>query len=436
MHWAALIPISLPSSASPIDLQSLAVWALQFTPRVAMVEEGVLLEVEASMRLFGGTAALHSLVEAGAQELGASVAWAPTGLAALALARQGMSDGFHEPLVRLLDRLLLERITAVAKHQPTLARVGCTTLGQVRALPRGGIVRRFDKELLEAMDRAYGLRPEAYAWATVPETFRARLELMCRVDLAPAMLFGARRLLLQMAGWLKARQLGATAFTLRWCHDDMRARDAGTGGELTIRTAEPTQNVEHFARLLGEHLAKVELLAPAGELEILATEVQPIVEESRSLIPEVANRAQSTKLALERIQARLGDGAVRLPQLTADHRLECMQEWGSTEARLASKSDLVHELPLPSWVLDKPIRLIERANRPIYQGTLQLLLGPDRVEGGWWHRGHEEGNGEEIPLNVQRDYWVARSEHAGLLWIFQARLAGDQTAWFLHGHYA
>ena len=172
MHWAALIPISLPSSASPIDLQSLAVWALQFTPRVAMVEEGVLLEVEASMRLFGGTAALHSLVESGARELGASVAWAPTGLAALALARQGVNDGFHEPLVRLLDRLLLERITAVAKHQPTLARVGCRTLGQVRALPRGGIVRRFDKELLEAMDRAYGLRPEAYAWATVPETFR------------------------------------------------------------------------------------------------------------------------------------------------------------------------------------------------------------------------------------------------------------------------
>lgn len=436
MHWAALIPISRPSSALPIDLQSLAIWALQFTPRVAMVEEAVLLEVDASMRLFGGTAALHAQVEAGALELGASVAWAPTGLAALALARQGLINGFCEPLTQLLDKQPLERITAVAKHQATLARVGCRTLGQVRALPRGGIARRFDQALLDAMDRAYGLRPETYDWVTLPDEFHARLELMCRVDLAPAMLFGARRLLLQMVGWLKARQLGATAFTLRWCHDVMRARDAGAGGELTIRTAEPTQNVEHFARLLGEHLAKVELPAPAGELELLAAEVQPIAEESRSLIPEVANKGESTKLALERIQARLGEGAVRRPQLAADHRLEWMQKWGSTEARRAAPPELVHELPLPTWVLDKPLRLVERENRPIYQGPLQLLLGPDRVEGGWWHRGHAEDAGKEVPLNVQRDYWVARSEHAGLLWIFQARLAGDQAAWFLHGHYA
>lgn len=81
------------------------------------------------MCLFSGTAALHSLVESGAQELGASVAWAPTGLAALALARQGVSDGFHEPMVRLLE----ERITAVAKYRPPLARVGCPTTSLVKS---------------------------------------------------------------------------------------------------------------------------------------------------------------------------------------------------------------------------------------------------------------------------------------------------------------
>jgi protein ImuB len=84
------------------------------------------------------------------------------------------------------------------------------------------------------------------------------------------------------------------------------------------------------------------------------------------------------------------------------------------------------------------LRLAEREHRPIYQGPLQMLLGPDRVEGGWWHRsagnGHGHG-GDEEALNVQRDYWLALSPHAGLLWVFQQRLAGDQTAWFLHGHF-
>ncbi len=53
----------------------------------------------------------------------------------------------------------------------------------------------------------------------LPDGFKARLELMSRVETAPALLFGARRLLMQMCGWLAARHAGLTAFTLRWAHD-------------------------------------------------------------------------------------------------------------------------------------------------------------------------------------------------------------------------
>ena len=435
-HWAALLPIPQPASPSPIDATSLGIWALQFTPRVALLEDSVVAEVSGSARLFGGIETLHRLIEAGAEELGARVAWAPTGTSALALARHASSnvpcDGFGAPLAKMLDPLPMEALTGVAQHQPTLARVGCRTLGDVRNLPRGGLSRRFDKALLLALDQAYGLRPEVYEWLTVPETFHARLELMSRVETAPALLFGARRLLIQMAGWLAARRMGATAFTLKWCHDVMRAKDAGTGGELTVRTAQPTQNVEHFARLLAEHLAKVQLAAPAGDIELLATEVLPIVEESRSLIPETLRKSGSTDLALERIQARLGDSCVRRPVLSEDHRLEWMQSWQCDAPRKMAASP--YELPLPSWVLDEPLRLIERDNRPHYQGPLQLLLGPDRIEGGWWHRSSDDADAR--PLNVQRDYWLALSPHAGVLWVFQQRLARDQTAWFLHGHFA
>jgi protein ImuB len=37
---------------------------------------------------------------------------------------------------------------------------------------------------------------------------------------------------------------------------------------------------------------------------------------------------------------------------------------------------------------------------------------------------------------VVRDYWVALSAHAGVLWIYQTRLAQDRSAWFLHGVFA
>jgi protein ImuB len=452
MLWAALLPDNLPDGPQPRTeaLDGLATWCLQFTPRVAVLEAllpcpSVVMEVEASLRLFGGKRRLVERVREEAPDLGVrQLGWAPTGLAALAVARAGLSNGFAKPLAQLLDALPLETLTAVAAHQATLARLGCRTLGQVRALPRGGLSRRFDAQLLTALDQAYGLRPEAYPWAQLPETFHARLELMARVEHAPAMLFGARRLMLQMAGWLMARRSGVTAFTLRWCHDAMRARSAGDGGELTVRTAQATRDTEHLMRLLAEHLGKVELLAPVGDLALLATEVQSLEEKSLSMLPEARQSGESLALVLERIAARLGPDRVLRPVVLEDHRLEWMCRWRPAPEPAPRARCRTVDVPQPTFILPKPLRLATRDNRPVYQGVLQLLAGPHRVEGGWWDRttvacdadADADGGTQETTRHAARDYWVAVSEHAGVLWIFQMRLAQDETAWFLHGTFA
>jgi protein ImuB len=436
MHWAALLTDVASDNSLPIDPAGIAVWALQFTPRVAQKEQAVLLEVEQSLRLFGGEEKLHLEVETGALALGVSRwAWAPTSLAALACARLGIHDGFAQPLTRTLDPLPFECIDAVNLHGATLSRLGCRTLADVRKLPRGGISRRFDSQMLLALDQAYGLRPEGYPWVTLPETFAAKLELPGRVDTAPALMFGARRLLVQMGGWLAARHCGVTAFTLHWCHDVMRARDAGDGGEITVRTAQPTQNVDHLCRLLSENLAKVQLLSPVGDLALRATEVTPILEDSLSLIPDTRVTGEALDLVLERIEARLGKKRVLRPVLQEDLRMEWMNRWQPMNAKRPTTRVRQVSGPQPTWILRTPLKLDVKEDRPLYQGPLQLLLGPERVEGGWWHRIKDEQG--QRSLNVARDYWVALSQHAGALWIFQQRLAkGEQASWYLHGLFA
>ena len=442
MLWAALLPDSLPCDESRRTeaTSGLATWCLQFTPRVAVIEAlsespAVVMEVEASTRLFGGKRRLVERVREESTGLGVrQVSWAPTSLAAVAMARAGQSNGFAKPIEQLLDALPLETLTSVAAHRATLARLGCQNLGQVRALPRGGLSRRFDAELLAALDQAYGLRAEAHTWIEVPETFSAKLELMARVELAPALLFGARRLMLQMSGWLTARHCGVNAFTLRWSHDAMRSKTAGDGGEMTLRTAQPTRDIEHLTRLLAEHLAKLQLLAPVGELELLAVDVHALEGKSQTLFPEPQHAGESLALVLERIAARLGPARVLRPVVMEDHRIEWMSHWQPAPEPRPRKLNRSVDIPQPTFVLPQPLKLATRGERPLYQGLLQLLAGPHRIEGGWWDRTTVDG--EERTGNVARDYWVALSEHAGVLWIFQTRLANDQTAWFLHGVFA
>ena len=438
MLWVTLLPEPLAGPAPAFDaLHGLAIWCLQFTPKVTLLPGAVAMEVEASLRLFGGKRQLAEHVRNESAELGVvSLCWAPNSLAGLALARHGVRNGLQRPLASLLDGLPLAAIDAVQQHAGTLARLGCKALGDVRALPRGGLSRRFGKDLLHAMDQAYGLRPQTHRWVTLPDVFHGKLELQARIEQAPALLYGARRLLLQLCAWLSARCLGVTAITLRWRHDSMRAREIASEDALTVRTGEPTRDIEHLMRLLAEHLARVELAAPASDLELLAPEVQPFEADTTSLLPQLQEPGEPLPLVLERIAARLGPDRVLRPVQMADYRPEWQVHWQTADA-VQPRQKLQHpNVPTPAFVLQRPLKLaVNTQHRPMYQGALFLLSGPHRIEAGWWHRTGLAGQDQQSET-VVRDYWVALGAHAGVLWIYQTRMANEDACWYLHGVFA
>lgn len=483
LHWIALLPGSpascpeaqMPPCVAPsiLGTQHLGWWALQFTPRVALLEDAVVLEVQASERLFGGAVALRERIVAEAVAHGAEAsAHAGTALAAVALARHGVLPSSScvpaaEPLpgdgpdlaqlAASLDALPLGVLPGVAAHSHTLARLGCRTLADVRALPRGGLSRRFGAGLLQTLDRAYGRSPEAFDWLVLPSVFDARLELPGRVESAPALLFAASRLLQQLCAWLAGRQAGITAFTLRWLHDWHR-RDSSREGEWTVRLASPTRDYTRMSRLLAEHLQRIQLQAPVGDISLHADAIealpvgnQPLFQEHRedqlsehpdALPTPSAQRAQRDALLalLEKLSVRLGPERVLQARMLADHRLECAQQWRpAVQAQAGARREASHvyllaDMPQPGWVLPAPLPLAlgrEMGQHPIYQGRLTLLAGPHRIEAGWWdaHTGH---------ARFTRDYYLASSAHAGLLWVFRAQQAADEAGspWYLHGFFA
>lgn len=506
-HWIALLP-PLPEAlpppgdteasasagsspcpaAEPINAEHLAWWALQFTPRVALLEDAVVLEVQASERLFGGPEALVARIATGAQHWGVR-AWASghTALGALALAR-APGHAQVQPAAHPLDALPLHTLTAVAAHQPTLSRLGCRTLGQVRALPRGGVSRRFGAAMLQALDQAHGDLPLALDWVSLPPRFEARLELPGRVDTAPGLVFAAQRLLQPLCAWLAGMQAGVLAFTLGWWHDGRR-HDGSRTGQHTIRLASPSRDLDRLGRLLHEHLQRITLESPVTDLKLQADEVQRLAPDSLQLFQDpgavgphglstepgallttAAQRVQRDALLalLDRLSVRLGATRVQQGRVVPDHRLEHAQHWAPALAQAdamplaaphrapgtelgamaghalpAPPRHLIADLPHPCWVLAQPLPLAMAREpgglreRPLYQGPLQLLAGPHRIEAGWWDDACAH------PA-VARDYYLASSAHAGLLWVYKTRPvqqlgdgapAGD-SPWFLHGLFA
>lgn len=140
-----------------------------------------------------------------------------------------------------------------------------------------------------------------------------------------------------------------------WAHDVMRARDVGEGGELTVRTAQATRNIEHLSRLLAEHLARVELDAPVGDLQLLAPEVHSLEEKSAGLLPDPAEDTESLALVLERVAARLGPENVLRPLSIEDHRMEWAVHWQPAALAQPRKMAPPVDLPQPAFCFPKPL---------------------------------------------------------------------------------
>ena len=434
MRWLALC---CTPDASPGDTDALAWLALSFTPRVARLEEAVVAEVSASLRLFGGARALREKLQAQAALAGLAVgamAWAPTALAALALVRHPGGPG-RGPLAERLDALPLHCLSAAQAHHAMLARLGCRCLGELCRLPRAALAKRFGPALLTALDQAYGELPEVHHWLTLPERFQARLELPWRVEHAPVLLHFAETLLRQLCAFLCARHAGVRALRLSWQHDAMRARDVADRGELGIATAETTRDMRRLSRLLAEHLARTTLAAPAGEISLHADTVLPLEETSAGLLPGPSDPAEraTTNALLERLSVRLGAGQVREGRLHEDHRLDRMQRWEPWPAPAAAARPPLHlpPGPQPTWLVEPPQPLrCDAQEQPLLAGPLTRISGPHRIEAGWW----------EGPAGLQtRDYFVYRSATRGLLWVYHERLpaaASAASGWYLHGVFA
>lgn len=448
MQWIALrwLPEAGPAPAPPrlpaqqaagICVDALGWWALQYTPRAAWLDEALVLEVSACERLWGGRHGLMQRLNTENPVPGHRLQQARGDTGLVALARLRMFAAGRQPPADVPAGLPLGTLSAARDHLDVLARMGCRTWGDVAGLPRGGLSRRFGAALREALDAAWGLRPERHVWLALPDVFDQKFELPALAEDASGLMWSASRLLASLQVWLRARQRGVLAVELEWTLDMRRydGVDLPPTQAIAVRTAEPTQDMAHLRRLMGERLASTQLAAPASWLRLRSVDTAPWAGASTSFLPEDNRKGDRLHELVERLSARLGPQQVRVPVPHADHRPECMQTWrpalrrkGEAASVAVAPAVLRPDAVFPAWLLRDAPRLEMRDGHPWYLGRLDLLMGPQRHEGGWWI---DEAMGKEGGRPAMRDYFIAQSPAAGLVWVFRER-----AEWFLQGIYA
>lgn len=409
-------------------------WALQFTPDVTLGqhEQVLLLEVAASLRLWGGRSALLNRLEAGLASLGwpepPCFGLGTTPRSAEWRARWRAEGPNALPEAPSLGGLPLRLIPEAQPHLTVLQGMGLWQLQDLQPLPRAGLRRRLGPALLEAIDAALGRVPDPRLPLQAPATFSQSMELPEPSAQIELLLLGIERLWLACQAWLIGLQLGLVRLRLVF-HQGRREQDTQA---VLLGLSEPTQQSSRVMRLVRERLGALQLHQAVHRLSWEVVQAQPWDGQTPSLFPGLAQAQQDLRGLCERLEARLGPEQVCVLSLHDSHCPEVAGQmhplaidrplprpspsrWPEAFQRSAALQP-----PRPLWLLDAPQPLRILGHRPCLRGTpLRLRMGPERIESQWW----------EAPL--RRDYFVAECEDQRLVWIYRT----PEHAWFLHGHF-
>ncbi|MEL6258846.1 MAG: DNA polymerase Y family protein, partial [Pseudomonadota bacterium] len=349
-------------TADAATLKALAVWAMRWTPLVAVDgADGLMLDVTGCAHLFGGEAALLGDVETrlAAGGIEAKIALATTPGAAWALAHGGGTGCILEgaKMEEGLAGLPVAALRLSTGALQILRRFGLTRIGQLYDIDRRALARRFrsknlSDQVLLRLDQALGRRLEPLIPLRPAPDYSARLPCAEPLGHTEGVQEGLARLLDQLAAELTAHGVGARDF------DFSAYRSDGTVSCTSVSASRPVRDAGHIARLFTERLDRID---PGFGIDLLALEArrtESMGAEGRSLSVELTGGGvDDTAVAAlaDRITARLGEGSVRVLAPRERHTPELSERFRAFDG---VRPDWRGQSEAPRGL--RPLRLLDR----------------------------------------------------------------------------
>jgi protein ImuB len=435
----ALVPNLHVVYATPDEdeasLRDLARWAIAYSPMVAAdPPDGLWIDIAGVAHLFGSEEELLADLTSRLmrQGIAAKAAVADVPGAAWAVARYGA--GGIVPTGRTVDAVAALSIRALriaADKLSALHRLGLERIGQLAAMPRAPLVRRFGRDVALRLDQALGHAFEPITPLIPKETPTAALAFAEPIGRLEDLKRVVLRLAKDLCRQLERRGEGARRLDLLVQRVDQKSAC------LRVGTARANRDAVHLAKLFDDLLQTIDPGFGIEEIVLVASKVEPLTAmqvQACGLGDAGTTEADMGRL-VDRLGARIGMRKV--------YRLAPVQSL--VPERMARKIPALapptgsvwpENLPRPTRLLDPPEPVVATALLPDHPPAFFIWRkvkhkvakadGPERITPEWW-------NGDKG--STARDYYRVETEQGGRFWIFRDAPTAESGRWWMHGFF-
>ncbi|MFL9839711.1 DNA polymerase Y family protein [Sphingomonas sp. ST-64] len=332
-----------------------------------------------------------------------------------------------------------------------LHRLGVTRIGQLAAMPRAPLARRFGAALVTRLEQALGTLPEPLDPVVPHEPVAVQRHFVEPVATAEGIAHWLGALVPELCAALEAEGWGARAVEL------VADRVDGVPQRIRIGLARASRDPLHLLRLIAR---RIETIEPGYGIDAITLHVRRAEPLSAQPFDERLDEEAKPDLAplADTIATRIGprrlwrlrpvesdvpersvarDGVLGPPERGGERR---KRDDVRQLDRAAPPDPWRPDWPRPARLLARPERLdhvlAELPDQPprrfTWRGrTVHVVRadGPERIAGEWWRRSAE--------TNAIRDYFRVEDAGGHRYWLFRRgdgeRGATGDLSWYLHG---
>ena len=417
-------------------LRALHRWAYNFSPWVSVEgQDGLLLDITGCAHLFGGEISLTQQIQKALEDFGfhPRLGVADTKGTAHAVARYGeQPKAPHAPFIvppgkarQVLLPLPINALGTNERDLQGLRRLGLKTLGDVAALPRADLARRFGGDLCLHLDEALGARSTPVSPTVPPRIYAARISFPDPIGRTEDVMAALKLLLDRLCGDLTKQGRGIRTVDLIITGAD------GKDQTRQVSMARPCHAPQPILTQFSPLIDKLEAGFGIDRLRLVVRVHEP--HQAQQLSTTDKGGLQTDRLAdlIGRLGNRLGFDRVTVPRPQQSH----LPGFDLSHPEAISGPP---PCPWPSRTGPDPIRL-SRAYRidPLKEGSppqafrwrgrrmdVTHAQGPKRLSGEWWV--------QDPMRHATHDYWQVQTAQGERLWL-ACDVSGPTRHWFVKG---